>query len=260
MSCPQGYHQHQTSRGVMSQCHRISEKHENAETQRYHEMALAGGQRTEQELSTPTPSKPLLDIPPEQREKIKQNKAKIKRYIKTLQSSQSKVWRNLLGPTVCLMWAYEGMYTKANELSQKAKSNSQKKLVDAYRSSIADIVESLPDPDVSKFPKMDREKQYTEDDLKQLREQQKQVARELIEEIQSQQQAISEKYLDLQKKAQEKGKQSIEYAQYRAYKDYMTMCNTKALLLSKMANLKPPMEVIFSEIKSKPTTSNEQTN
>ncbi len=158
------------------------------------------------------------------------------------------------------MWAYEGMYTKVSELSQKAKSNSQKKLVDAYRSSVADIVESIPDPDMSKFPKMDRKKQYTKDELEQLREQQKKVASELIEEIQSQQKDISKKYQELQKKAQEKGKQSIEYAQYRAYKDFMMMCNMKALSLANMVHLKPPTTPIFSEVESKTTTSNEQTN
>lgn len=198
MPCPPGQHQHMGAKGKMLACHPTSTKHTNERTRQYHEMALTS-KRSEgmtEDFGIEDEDKTL--IPPETKERIQANNKKIKQALKQLTRGKFKA---LFVPLTAILWTYDGMSSKIADYKQKAKSKHDKQMADVYEKTVNEIIEEMPDIDVDS---------WGEDTVKALT------------------QGYREKVDSLKEQIKAKGtKDCPEYAQYRAYRDYLLMADEK---------------------------------
>ena len=244
----------------MLRCHSISEKHTNPTAQNFHLMAMQGGGGFNNPPSSPTQTqsekkptggkkkRPKKDTTstsntdtettsteststeetttsdfkgdedydndygkedPKIREtkrkaKIKSNKEIIMSFLKDISGSKSSL-RPLLVPLSGFLLAYDKMSPKITSLYEKAKTDRQKKLVAEYDKTVEEIVDTMPKKDVD---------DWTEED---------------IDEMTGK---FAKRMSDLAVIIKKKGKNCPEYAQYRAYNDYLKMCEERQTALA----------------------------
>lgn len=143
--------------------------------------------------------KSKYEIPEEQAKAIKQNMKKVKAYLQRL--ARDKKFAPILLPFTTYYIAYDFCVQKSAEYQAKAKTEQQKTLAEEYSKTMDEILKSVPEVD---FDNLD-----PEDAVK------------LAHKYDAESRQKMEKYKQL---AQKKGKKSIEYARYRAYADYVKMC------------------------------------
>ena len=203
MACPAGQHQHIGADGKrMLRCHPISEKHTNPTAQNYHQMALQQGKGKEKELAGGVDNGyDESVIPKEQSERIKANLVVIRRNLTKLMNNPRL--KNLLIPLSAGLIAYDGLVQSATKYKAKAKSKQEKAMADTYAKTVEEIMDGMPDMD----------KDLGADAFVKLKTDCKEKVDALVAVI------------------KEKGKNCPEYAQYRAYKDFMSLCDEKTLAL-----------------------------
>ena len=140
-----------------------------------------------------------IKIPEKQAQRIKQNRAKIRQYLQTL-ASRSKL-RPLLVPLTAYYISYDFCAKKTAQYMQRAKNKQQKAMAEEYSKTMESILDDVPEFDYGNLDPDYAMKVLDTFDNK---------YRKLMEERKEQ--------------AKKKGKKSPEYAQYRAYADYIKMC------------------------------------
>lgn len=161
-------------------------------------MALAGkrfeGKDEDLGVEEHTKSK----IPPEKMERIKANNKKIRQALNQLTRGKFK---SLFVPLIAILWTYDGMSNKIADYKKKAKSDNDRKMAEVYEKTVDKIVQEMPDIDVDS---------WGEDTVKALTE------------------GYREKVESLKAKIKEKGTRNCpEYAEYRAYRDYLLLADEK---------------------------------
>ena len=260
MGCPKGQHQHKGADGKrMLRCHSISEKHTNPTAQNFHLMAMQGGGGFNQPSSSPSktessndkkkPKKNPFEKPVDaqtsstesngtdsgsdfkgdedydenygkedpkiketkRKAKIKSNNEIIRAFIKTMTTKGTRM-RPLLMPLCAFLSAYDMMSPKITAMAQKAKTAEQKKLVAEYDKTIEEIVDTMPKKDVDEWVESD------------------------IDEMTGK---FAERMGKLAEIIKKKGKNCPEYAQYRAYHDYLAMCEERQQAFANRLGDKP---------------------
>lgn len=203
MVCPSGQHQHIGADGKrMLSCHPITDKHTNPTAQNYHEMALQQGKGRESELVGGDEEYEAKDyITREQKERIKQNTVLIRRNLSKLLNNPRL--KTLLVPISAGLMAYDGLTSTATKYKQKAKTEREKEMADIYSQTVEVIMDGMPDMG----------KAMKADDFVKLKAKYLGKVKELVKVI------------------KENGKDCPEYAQYRAYKDFMALCDTKTMAI-----------------------------
>lgn len=147
--------------------------------------------------------KPKFQIPEEDKKKIQQNIRTMRSFIANL-TSRSTMWKKLLVPVTTSMIAYDMGMKQANKYREKANTKQQKKSAEMYAKTMNEILETIPDIDL--------------DDIS------PDTAKKIVARMKDEQQSRLDELRELAKK---KGKKSMEYAQYRAYADFIKSCNDK---------------------------------
>ena len=161
-------------------------------------MALAGKRFEGKEEDLGVEEHAESKIPPEKMERIKANNKKIRQALNQLTRGKFK---SLFVPLIAVLWTYDGMSNKIADYKKRAKSNHEKKMAETYEKTVDEILKEMPEIDVDS---------WGEDTVKQLTE------------------GYRQKVESLKVKIKEKGTRDCpEYAQYRAYRDYLLMADEK---------------------------------
>ena len=161
-------------------------------------MALAGKRFEGKDEDLGIEEHQKSQIPPEKLERIKANGKKIKQALKQLTRGKYKA---LFVPLTAILWTYDGMSAKVEDYKKRAKSKHEREMAEVYDKTVEEIVSQMPDIDVDT---------WGEDTVKALT------------------QGYREKVDSLKQKIKEKGTRDCpEYAQYRAYRDYLLMADEK---------------------------------
>lgn len=186
------------SRGKMLRCHPISTKHTNERTRQFHEMAIAEKRNSNMEEDLGIEQEQKISIPPEKLARIKENNKKIKQALKQLTRGRFKA---LFVPLTAILWTYDGMSSKIADYKARAKTQRDRQMADVYSKTVDEIVQQVPDIDIDT---------WGEDTVKALT------------------QGYRDKVESLKEKIKEKGTRDCpEYAQYRAYRDYLMLADEK---------------------------------
>lgn len=235
MACPSGQHQHKGADGVhILRCHSISQKHTNPKTQNYHLMSVqSSGDNKKRKRDLLEPEEEVIindddyvDEEEEKREeqKTKREQSEIKRKAK-IESDKKKIraflekitrkgstFRPLLVPLMGFLISYDKMSPMVAQLKEKARNNKEKEMAETYEKTVDEIVNIMPDKNVN---------DWTEEDLVEMEEK------------------IVDRMTKLAEAVKKKGtKLCPEYAQYRAYWDYVGVCEERQNAINQRLNAK----------------------
>lgn len=165
--------------------------------------------------------KPMFGFTEEQEKKIKQNTKKIKGFIAQMMrdSKFTRKFAPVLLPYCTFLISYDYCTRKSAEIRERAKNELEQEQAEAYQNALDEILKTVPDVDTDMLETGD--------------------AVQVVKEVQN---GIRTKLNDLKKSAIENGRDSVEYAQYRAYSDYMKMCESKGKILETKLKLQQKKE------------------
>lgn len=171
-----------------------------------HNVERFKGRGEDIEFEEKEKKKSKYDIPEEQAKAIKQNMKKVRAYLQRL--ARDKKFAPILLPLTTYYIAYDFCVQKSAEYNAKAKTEEQKKIAETYSKTMDGILEQVPEINLDSVSP--------------------EKAKKVIEETE---QKFASKMNQLREQAKKKGKGSVEYAQFRAYADFMKMCQTKRAMV-----------------------------